>query len=416
MAGESKAAMNREDDNMERLKLERLLDAVRRRLLARRVFTLTSRNLLVALLLVTPPTMLAAVHSSTQGPAAAAVLCGLAVLAGAVQAALRRVGRFDAALYLDRRLRLQERLSTLLSPAAQGPDAICEAFRADALRHSEGISAAAACPLSIPRSAPFTGVALFCAAALIFGVSQNGDAGRPQLARDEVGAILSSATKTHVQVELSPEMQKVLDGIPKPPGNDLDAAASRVDDLLAQFDALQGIKKSAPALDQDALTAEDMKKMIEAAPDARTRLEETLSRAAEQLQADNDLRKLAEEALAALENGSAQALAESLQKLITELSAKTARQQFDKLKALKNELSALRKTAEKQEGFENGVTRVLIAGGKRSDDAAVDPSVPLFPRDAEIRAKSAAESGKVPARYRWVVEKYFAEGAAGGGN
>ena len=394
---------------MQNQKLERLLDSVRRRLWLRRALVLASRNLLVALLLILPPAVLAAFNPNGIVAAAGGVLCALACAAAIAQAALSRPSLLDAALFLDDRLRLHERISTLAAvPASQAPPSMYEALAADTAALAEDIDSAAACPIAIPRSAPITGVVLFCTAVLIFGSAQPGNAGRSQLGDNEVKKILT--VKSYVQVELGPEMRAELANVAGPQDAELDSAASRLDDLLAEFEALEGIKQAIQPLDQNDLSAAAIKQAIENVPDAKKRIEAVLSRAAEALQGDEALKKAVEDALAALAAGD-DALAASLEKLAADLSATTAEHQLEKLKALKNQLSALKQSAEQEPGFEQGVTRVLIAGAKPSDAAADDPSLPLFPADAVVKARAAMESGKAPAKYRWVVEKYFSEGA-----
>ena len=399
------------DELMQNAGIQQLLENVRRRLWLRRALVLVSRNLLVALLLILPPAVLAAFNTNGVVPAAGALLCGMmgiACAAAITQAAFSRPSLLDAALFIDAKLNLQERISTLAAmPASQVPESIYRALAADASAHAEGIHPAAVCPISIPRSAPITGIVLFCTAVLIFGSAEHGNAGRPPVAENEVQKMLTA--KSYVQVELAPEMSAELAKVAGSGNTDLDSAVSRLDDLLAEFQALDGIKQSIEPREPGDLSADAIKQAIENTADAKKRLEAVLGRAAEALQADEALKKAADDALAALATGADDALAASLAKLAAELSARTAEHRLDRLKSLKGELTALKQSAEQEPGFQQGVTRVLIAGAKPTEAAPDDPSLPLFPPDAAVKAKAAVDTGKAPAKYRWVVERYFSE-------
>jgi|GEM_PF-3882887 len=392
--------MKMERDKTGELQLERLLDAVRNRLLVRRLAALASRNLLIALLLVMPAAIFSALRPSPHLPVAGAVVCGLGLVVALVEAAARRPGRLDAALHVDKHSALQERLSTLVSvPAADASPAVRDALVQDTLLRARSIMAGVACPLSIPRSAPFTGAALFCVAALLFGAVRQGSAER-LITTNELDPMLAGSA---IHVALPPDLQNELNKITGPTEG-LEEALARLDEVLGKFEALNDIKASVEDLAPHALTAEDMAKLIAEAPDARARLKAALERAARELRSDKDLEQAVREAQEALAEGSDEAVARAMENLISKLSAETARHQFDKLKALKTHLAAFKEAAEDARG---GVTRTIELGGATDPEAATDSILPLFPEDAVIKARGALRSGRIPARYRWLVEKYF---------
>ncbi|HUW34238.1 MAG TPA: hypothetical protein VM223_21745 [Planctomycetota bacterium] len=392
--------------------LIRLLDAVRRRMVARRMLALASRNALVALLLVLAPVLLTALHSTSRVVPAAAILCGAAFIAAAIQAGLGRPVRIDVALHVDRRFRLQERLSSLICTPPENP--LYAALRADALASVRDITAAAACPVSIPRSAPVTAAIAFAVAALVFGPAQSGSAGRQPPQRNEVEDILSA-----VRVELPAGLQQELAKAAGNDSDDLDAAAARLDDLLGKLDAFDRIRKSlrpqqsnAP-LDPQDTSPESVEKLIGETPDARSRIQAALAQASKALESDPELKQALDNALATLAGKSDSDLASSLSALLDKLAAKAAQQNVDRLKRLRSELAALRKSAEQEQGFRQGVTRVLISGAKHAGDPGDDTGSRdgrmVFSPDAVLKARAAVDSGATPARYRWVVEKYFAQ-------
>jgi len=398
--------------------LIRLLDAVRRRLLARRMLALASRNALAALLLALAPVLLGSLSRAGRIIPAAAVLCAAAVAAAIIQAILGRPARTDAALHLDRRFRLQERLSSLISTPPDGP--MHDALRVDALASIRDITAAAACPISIPRSAPVTAAIAFAVAALVFGPAQSGSAGK-QPPRNEVEDIMSAAC---VRVELPPGLQQDLADAAGGDSDDLDQAAARLDDLLGQLDAFGRIKaslrpqRSPEPLDPQGITPESIEDLVTKAPDARSRIQAALAAAAKALGSDPQLKDALDKTLAALAGKSDADLAGSLDALLDQLGAKAAGQNVDRLKRLRSELAALKKSAEQEPGYRQGVTRVLLSGSGRNPNAADgsggEGGRVTFPPDAVLRAKAAVDSGTTPARYRWVVEKYFAQDAPAG--
>jgi len=389
--------MNTEKDTSGELKLDRLLGAVRRRLLVRRLAALTSRNLLIALLLAVPAAVVSAFQPSPFLPVAAAALCGLGLVIALLETAGRRPGRLDAALHIDRRYGLQERLSTLVSvPEGGAPPAVRAALVHDALARAHGIAAGAVCPVSLPRSAPFTGAALFCVAALLFGAAQHGSAQRVPL-DDELAAMLSGS---YVHIALPPGLREELDKVGEQPG-DFDETLSRLDDLLDRFKALDDIKASLEEPAAEGLTAEDIERIIAESPDARARLKAALDRAAAELAAAEDLRQAARRALDALAGGSDEAIAEALEDLIEKLAAETAKHELADLKALKKLFEAAEGVAD------GGVTRAVQSGGGSDAETAPGAGLSLFPEEAIIKAKGAVRSGRVPARYRRLVERYF---------
>jgi len=381
--------------------LGRLLDGVRNRLLVRRLAALASRNLLIALLVMMPGAIFSAFRPSPHLPLAGAALCGLGLVAAFAEAAARRPGRLDAALHIDRHFALQERLSTLVSvPVTDAPLAVRRALVHDTLLHAGGIMAGVACPLSIPRSAPFTGAALFCVAALLFAVPQQGSAQRLATCSSELDRMLTGGS---VHVALPPDLQKQLDKI-LGPTEGLEEALARLDELLGKFEALNDIKASVEEPPSHTLTAEEITRLIARAPDARTRLKAALERAARELQSDENLNRAVREVQQALAHGSDEAVARAVENLIRKLSVETAGHQFDKLKALETRLAAFKETAEEAQG---DVTRAVESGRGTKAEGATDSIPPLFPEEAVIKARAAFRSGRIPARYRWLVEKYF---------
>ncbi|NQT18829.1 MAG: hypothetical protein HQ592_03925 [Planctomycetes bacterium] len=397
--------MNQKPDAPNEDRLRPLLDAVRRRLLARKFGSLACRNVLVALALVLPAAVFSAFRPGPQLPGAAAALCGLGILMAIAQALAHRPGTIDAALYVDKHFNLQERLSSFVTMAAADvPSAVQAALAQDAFAHARRIQASVACPLSIPRSAPFTGAALFCVAALLFGTATQGNAGGPVHVINQLDPMRLGGDVSYVPVNLSPELQAALDKIPNAPADDLDATLGRLDDLLGKFRAMQGIAESLDESHAGDLDAEDIKAMLPDTPNARTRLKAALEQAAKELGADKTLAEAVRKAQEALARGSEEDLAKALGKLIGKLATETAGHQLDNLKALKEQLVEAR-NAEPDDG--GGVTRIVTTGRTIDDNGAPDAALSPFPKDAAIKARGAVEAGRVPARYRWFVERYF---------
>jgi len=401
--------------------LNRLLDAVRRRLLARRMLALASRNVLVVLAVVAGPAVLAnlcgGLHSSfiihhSSFISVAIALCAAALAAAVVQAILGRPARIDAAIYLDRRLRLHERLASLISASPDGP--MYGALRADALTCVRHISAAVACPISIPRSAPVTAAVAFAVAGLVFGPAQSGSAGKQLPLRNEVEDIMSAA---YVRVELSPGLQQDLTDAAGAECDDLDEAAARLDDLLGQLDAFDSITAALEPLDPHMANPESIEDLFAKAPGARSRIQAALAAAAKALESDPALKDALDKTLAAIAAKSDADLAGSLAALLDQLAAKAAGKNVDRLRRLRTELAELKKSAQDEPGYKEGVTRVLLSDSGRSPAGAGDAgdeSAPAhFPPDALLRARAAVDSGSIPASYRWVVERYFAQKADG---
>jgi hypothetical protein len=402
--------MNREPDALNDVHLSRLLDAVRRRLLVRRFGSLACRNLLAALAMVLPAAVFSAFRPSPHLAGAAAALCGLGIVIAIAQAAVRRPERIDAALHIDRHFKLQERLSSFVSmpasdaPAADAPSAVQVALAQDTFAHARGIRPPAACPLSIPRSAPFTGAALFCVAALLFGTATPGNADRQAPGRSELDPMMTSGAPSYVRVDLTPEQQAELNRITGASTDNLDATLGRLEDLLSRFTALQGITESMDRPFTGDFDAADIKAMLAETPDARTRLEAALEQAAKELGADEKLAEAVRKAQEALAQGLEEEFADSLEKLIGKLAAETAQYQFDKLKDLKARLADARDAAS---DAKDGVPRVLETGRTMSNKDVSETVLPQFPENAAIKARGAVEAGRVPARYRWFVERYF---------
>jgi len=385
----------------DRRDLERLLDSVGRRLLARRMAALASRNLLAAMLLMLVPAAYSAFRPASNLGPAGAVLGFIAIAAAAGQALASRPDRVAAALHVDARFDLGERLSTLVAlPEARG-DAFFEAFAANAFARARAITPGAACPIPLPRSAPFTGAVLFCVAALIVGTAQKGSADRAPGYRSEIRDILNAGGSL-VQVEMTPEMREELRKLapPQDPDN-LAEAMLRLDSLLSKLEALKGIRDSARKPEAAGLTAEDIAKAVAEGQDARARLQQALARAA--AMKDEALQKAAEAALEALEAGDEQALAAALDKVMAQLAAETAGHELQRLAALKAKLAP----AEGAPGPDGGVGRGVKSGSPDGIDGSGRAGAPAFPEQALLRAKAAVSSGEVPVRYRWVIERYF---------
>lgn len=402
--------MNQEPDALTDGHLSRLLDAVRRRLLVRKFGCLACRNLLAALALVLPAAVFSAFRPGPHLPSAAAALCGLGIVIAIAQAALRRPDRIDAALHIDKHFKLQERLSSFVTmpasdaPAVDAPSAMQVALAQDTFAHARGIQPGAACPLSIPRSAPFTGAALFCVAALLFGTATPGNAGRHTPVKSELDPMMTSGARSYVRVDLTPEMQDELEKIAGASADDLDATLARLDDLLGKFKALQGITESTDKPLTSDFDAADIKAMLAETPDALTRLKAALEQAAKELGADENLAEAVRKAQEALAEGSEEGLAEALEELIGKLAAETAKHQFGNLRDLKARLADARDAASDAEA---GVPRILKTGRTMNDKDASQAVLPQFPENAAIKARGAVEAGRVPARYRWFVERYF---------
>ena len=225
---------------------------------------------------------------------------------------------------------------------------------------------------------------------------------------DEIKTILWAQAKSYIQVELPADLRAQLDRLGQQ-SSDLDEAVERIDELLEKLDALEGVRQSIQSGAQATLSPEDIRKAIDNAPDARSRLDAALARAARTCDDRDPLLEVIEAARKALADGDDARLAESLKTLLDDLATRTG-ERVDRLKAMRAELAALKQRAEQQPGYEEGVTRVLIAGARPAPTAADDPSLPLFPPDAVLKARTALESGDVPPRYRWVVERYFSQG------
>lgn len=94
------------------------------------------------------------------------VLCALA---GALFGATRRVTPFQAAVLTDRRLGLQERLSSALDfMGTAGQDPMAEALVADATERSAGIDVRAAYPVHAPRETRYLAAALAVLLGAVF--------------------------------------------------------------------------------------------------------------------------------------------------------------------------------------------------------------------------------------------------------
>ena len=408
--------MSRKPQTTGNEELDRLLDAVGRRLIVRRFLASASRNVLAALLLMLPVLFFGVVFGAAHIPSAgaAAVIVGVALAIAAAETFLRRPGRFDAALYVDLRLGLHERLSSLVSfgvQASSAEPAMLAALAKDVRLQAGGIVAWAACPVSIPRSAPITGLALFCTIALILGAAQRGSAERSPVMHSDLGEILSGGSK-YIRVELPPELRNELEKIANSQAP-LDAAISRLDSLLAKAESLEDIRKQ---IDSADVSAEDVRRMLHEQQDARAQLAATLARAAERLRSDEALAKAADDALAALKSGTDDELAAAVAKLAGQLAEQTAEFELAKLKELKGKLAAVKEaTGKAGDGAvgRNVVDSAHQAGGDLEADIG---SIPLFPVDAALEAKAAVRSGRVPARYRWAVEKYFSGGLGSAGS
>jgi len=380
--------------------LDRLLADVRKRLLIRRMGLAASRNLLVVLLLVLPAAVISAFRTSPHLAGCAAILCAAALAAAGVESLIRRPGLLDAALHIDRRLRLDERLSTLVNVPAAADRAMLAALMQDTVSQIADAKAADACPLSFPRSAPFTGAALFVVAALIFGAGLQGSAETNAPATYEIREM--TVSKSYARVVLPADLQKELAKLAGP-GGEFDEALARLDSLLNAFEALDDFKNTAEELKIEGLTADDIKAALEHEPDARKQLEAALYRAARGLSADRDLRAAVEQAAAALEAGDDAAVAEALAGLIDKLAEVTSKHQLEALGDLKERLAEAEATAAGDEG----VVRRIISGGSAEGESGPAHVAPLFPIDAALEARAAIETESVPARYRWAVERYF---------
>jgi len=384
-------------------RLDRLLAGVQKRLLVRRAVVAGSRNLLAVLLLVLPAAAVSAFRGGPHPAEAAGALCAAALLAAVAEALVRRPGRLEAALHVDGRFGLDERLSTLVSVAAADvPPDMLAALMQDTLNHARHIRAATACPVSLPRSAPFTGAALFVAAALIFGPASAGSAGHQGRAVNELRdmTVKKSYARAALPADLQDELAKLAG-----PGGDLDEALARLDKLLGAFEALEGIRESADEPEVTGLTVEELEAALKRAPDARKRLEAVLDRAARRLGSDPELRAAVEQAAKALDGGDEQAVAKALSELIDKLAEVTGRHQLGTLTALKERLAP----PARPDDAEGGVGRGITSGGTVDGESGEAPFAPLFPRDAALDARAAVETESVPARYRWAVERYFAE-------
>jgi len=381
-----------------------LLRSVQIRMATHRMLLATSRNLLVALLAAMPLVAFAAVRARPPAALPVTGLCTVALIAAAVEAVVMRPDRFRAAEYLDRRCGLKERLSTYCSRAFDSAAApVKQALANDALRHARTISPAEACPLVLPKTAPFTGAAAFCAIILLFGAAQRSTAGNAAIENHELEEIMSAGPE-RIELALPPSLQGELEELIADGTSKLDDVAARIQNLLNQYDALKNIRQISETLQLDELDAAGIEEMLKNQPDAKQQLKAALDDALRRIR-DARLRESLAEAVELLESGDEAQAASALQALLEELATQVAEHDTAQLEMLGEHLAAVRgQPISEHDG--GTVGRILESDGDSILSGDTPPDM-LFPPSAVLKARAAVDAGSVPARYQWIVETYF---------